>query len=387
MKESWFSKFNNKLEKLSRTTLILLLIVYACILGGIYALVSLTRSYIVVPNYEHVYFDEEVNPQITIIGRRTFDSDNKMTLKYSVNVSVYGRISTASTSDPGYALTDFKMSAATVTSTTSKNPANMYYFTEYKTYTTPTTHYFTLDNTSVDQHPYTLYTMIQHKKSGNTKISTYKEDVFLYPDNSDITKIDEYFSASSSENATSRNIKKGDEQIANIQFIASNQTEYYTSGVKITMDKLGATNKHHIDMQSWILTEDGKYLPFIGVYSYSQQKTNYSQTGINVYKQLKPEYIVAKLRYYFNENDYQDYYFKQSFDKLPSSFQSSPNAADEIEDTKTFRKDLVIGISIGAAVLVCAIIVTFVVVYNKKKKNKEENLDIKSNEIDKQNQE
>ena len=140
-------------------------------------------------------------------------------------------------------------------------------------------------------------------------------------------------------------------------------------------------------MQSWILTEDGKYLPFIGVYSYSQQKTNYSQTGINVYKQLKPEYIVAKLRYYFNENDYQDYYFKQSFDKLPSSFQSSPNAADEIEDTKTFRKDLVIGISIGAAVLVCAIIVTFVVVYNKKKKNKEENLDIKSNEIDKQNQE
>ena len=138
MKESWFSKFNNKLEKLSRTTLILLLIVYACVLGGIYALVSLTRSYIVVPNYEHVYFDEEVNPQITIIGRRTFDSDNKMTLKYSVNVSVYGRISTASTSDPGYALTDFKMSAATVASTTSKNPANMYYFTEYKTYTTPT---------------------------------------------------------------------------------------------------------------------------------------------------------------------------------------------------------------------------------------------------------
>ena len=374
MKKSWFSKLNNRLGKLSHTALILILVIYSCVLGGIYALVTLTRSYLVVPNYEHVYWDEEVNPQITIIGRRTFDSDNKMSLKYSVNVSVYGRISPASTTDPGYALTDFKMSAATVTSTTSKNPANMYFFTEYKTYTTPTTHYFTLDNSSVDQHPYELYTMIQHKKGGKTKISTYKEDVFLYPDSNDITKIDDYFSAPASADATSRNIKKGDEQIANIQFIASNQSEYYSGGVKITMDKLGATYKHHIDMQSWILTSDGKYLPFVGVYSYSQQKTNYSQSGISIYKQLNPQYIVAKLRYYFSETEYQDYYFKQAFDKLPTSFQSSPNAADEIEDNKTINKGLVIGISIGAAVLVCAIILPLTVVYiNKKKKNKETN--------------
>ena len=387
MKESWFTKLNIRLGKLSQTALILLLVIYACILGGIYALVTVTRSYLVVPNYEHVYWDEEVNPQITIIGRRTFDSDDKMTLKYSVNVSIYGRISASSTTDPGYSLTDFKMSAATVTSTTSKSPANMYYFTEYKTYTTPTTHYFTLDNSSVDQHPYELYTMIQHKKGGKTKISTYKEDIFLYPENNDITKIDEYFGAAGSENATSRNIKKGDEQIANIQFIASNQGDYYSSGVKITMDKLGATYKHHIDMQSWILTSDGKYLPFIGVYSYSQQKTNYSQSGISVYKQLNPQYIVAKLRYYFSETEYQDYYFKQEFDKLPTSFQSTPNALDEVEENKTVNKGLIIGISIGAVVLVCAIVVTFIVIYNKKRKNKETNSEVEEVKEETQNQE
>ena len=343
MKESLFSKLNTKLEKLSKTALILILAVYAVILGGIYALVTVSKSYLVTPSYEHVYFDEHVNPQITIIGRRTFDDDNKMTLKYSVNVSVYGRISSSSTVDPGYSLTDFKMTAATTNSVTSKTADSMYYFTEYKTYTTPTTHYFTLDNTSKDQHPLTLYTMIQYKKSGSSSISTYKEDVFLYPDATDIAKINEYFSQAGASDATSRNIVgANNEQIANIQFIASDQTTSYSSGVKITMANLGYSYKHHIDMQSWILTEEGKYLPFIGVYGYSQQKSNYTQSGISVSKQLNPKYIVSKLRYYFDETNYTDYYFKQEFSKLPSSYQTTPNAADEIIEQEKNNTGLII---------------------------------------------
>ena len=93
------------------------------------------------------------------------------------------------------------------------------------------------------------------------------------------------------------------------------------------------------------------------------------------------------MRYYFSETEYQDYYFKQAFDKLPTSFQSSPNAADEIEDGKTINKGLVIGISIGAAVLVCAIVATIVVVYNKKKKNKETNSISENETSDSPNQE
>lgn len=371
MKRNMFSKLNSKLEKLSKTTLILILVVYALVLGGIYALVTVTRSYLVTPEYEHVYFDEHVNPQVTIIGRRTYDDSDKMTLKYSVNVSLYGRINATSTVDPGYSLTDFKMSAATVSSLTSKNPSNMYYFTEYKTYTTPTTHYFTIDNSSVNQHPITLYTMIQYKKGGSTAISTYKEDVFLYPEASDITKIDEYFSLASSENATSRNIvNKSNEQIANVQFITSDQGSSYSTGLKITMQNLGFNYKHHIDMQSWILTEDGKYLPFIGVYSYSQQKSNYTQSGIAVDKRLDPKYIVSKIRYYFSENEYSDFYFKQSFDKLPSSYQSSPNAADEEVNSKpATNKALIIALLSGLIVVVVGLTVTFTIIIIRKKNN------------------
>ena len=385
MKQNIFSKLNSKLEKLSKTTLILILVVYALILGGIYALVTVTRSYLVTPEYEHVYFDEQVNPQITIIGRRTYDDEDKMTLKYSVNVSIYGRISASSTVDPGYSLTDFKMSAATVSSLTSKSPSNMYYFTEYKTYTTPTTHYFTIDNSSVNQHPITLYTMIQYKKGGNTAISTYREDVFLYPEASDIAKIDEYYNLASSENATSRNIvNKNSEQIANVQFIASDQTSSYSSGVKITMQNLGYNYKHHIDMQSWILTEDGKYLPFIGVYSYSQQKSNYTQSGISIDKRLNPKYIVSKVRYYFSDGEYSDFYFKQSFDKLPSSFQSAPSAADDEENPQpNNNKALVIALLVGLIVVVLGLSTTFAIIIIRKKNNSvvtEENIEDKNDE-------
>lgn len=385
MKQNIFSKLNSKLEKLSKTTLILILVVYALILGGVYALVTVTRSYLVTPEYEHVYFDEHVNPQITIIGRRTYDDEDKMTLKYSVNVSIYGRINASSTVDPGYSLTDFKMSAATVSSLTSKSPSNMYYFTEYKTYTTPTTHYFTIDNSSVNQHPITLYTMIQYKKGSNTAISTYREDVFLYPEASDIAKIDEYFSLASSENATSRNIvNKNSEQIANVQFIASDQTSSYSSGVKITMQNLGFNYKHHIDMQSWILTEDGKYLPFIGVYSYSQQKSNYTQSGISIDKRLNPKYIVSKVRYYFSDGEYSDFYFKQSFDKLPSSFQSAPSAADNEENPQpNNNKALTIALLVGLIVVVLGLSATFAIIIIRKKNNSvvtEENIEDKNGE-------
>ena len=385
MKQNIFSKLNSKLEKLSKTTLILILVVYALILGGVYALVTVTRSYLVTPEYEHVYFDEHVNPQITIIGRRTYDDEDKMTLKYSVNVSIYGRINASSTVDPGYSLTDFKMSAATVSSLTSKSPSNMYYFTEYKTYTTPTTHYFTIDNSSVNQHPITLYTMIQYKKGSNTAISTYREDVFLYPEASDIAKIDEYFSLASSENATSRNIvNKNSEQIANVQFIASDQTSSYSSGVKITMQNLGYNYKHHIDMQSWILTEDGKYLPFIGVYSYSQQKSNYTQSGISIDKRLNPKYIVSKVRYYFSDGEYSDFYFKQSFDKLPSSFQSAPSAADNEENPQpNNNKALTIALLVGLIVVVLGLSTTFAIIIIRKKNNSvvtKENIEDKNDE-------
>ena len=379
MKESIFSRINKRISKLSKLALILILTIYALALVGIFALVNANKTYLVVPEYEHVYWDQQLNPQITIIGRRTFDEDNKMTLKYSVNVNVYGRINAESNVDPGYALTDFKMSAATVENVTSSVPNKMYYFTEYTTYHTPTTHYFTLDNSSVDQHPSTLYTMIQYKKSGKSAISTFKEDVFLYPDANDISKVDEYYASSGSSDATSRNIKgKNDEVIANIQFTSSDQGDFYSSGVKITMTNLGYSYKHHIDMQSWILTSDGKYLPFVGVYSYTQQKSNYSQSGISVYKQLNPQYIVSKLRYYFSENDYVDYYFKQDITKLPASFTTAPSAADEVEEGNKENKTLLIVI---AVVLSCAIVacVVVLIIINKKRKNNDnqENQEVK----------
>ena len=57
MKESIFSKLNQRIGKLSKLAIILILAVYALALVGIYALVSVTKSYLVITEYEHVYWD------------------------------------------------------------------------------------------------------------------------------------------------------------------------------------------------------------------------------------------------------------------------------------------------------------------------------------------
>ena len=51
------------------------------------------------------------------------------------------------------------------------------------------------------------------------------------------------------------------------------------------MENLNYESKHHIDMQTWVETSTGEMLPFIGAYGYSNQRSNYVQSGRELYKE------------------------------------------------------------------------------------------------------
>lgn len=378
--KSFLSELNSKINKISKTFLLLICVVYALVLGCIVTITVVEQDYTIVPSYEHVYFNEDINSQITLIPVRTFDDDGNMTLKYTVRVYVYGRISSSSTADPGYTIKNLKVSASTVSKVSNKKTDKMYYFTEYNSYTTPVQHSYTIDNSSIDQHPYAFYTQLQYRKGGKNIIATFKENVLLQPDSTDITSIDSYYAANS-EVANLSAITFNDQEnnaLGTLQFIATDDTEdgVYTMGTKITMNTLNYSSRHHIDMQSWIETSDSvrKFLPFIGVYSYSSQKSNYIQSGWDVDKQLNPKYICAKLTYYFSETEYAEYYFKQEISKLTSEFTTSPVTGDNdysVEDTVK-NNNVLVYVGIGAGIGIIAITATVSIVYVIKTKTKKE---------------
>ena len=116
-------------------------------------------------------------------------------------------------------------------------------------------------------------------------------------------------------------------------------------------------------------TENGEFLPFIGVYGYTNQRSNYVQSGRELYKELKPKYICIKTVQYFGERnlDFKVDYFKQDLTKLSDSFTSNPNVGDEIEDN-VINNNPVVYVAIGCGVAIIATFVIVVVVYFFKKK-------------------
>ena len=60
-------------------------------------------------------------------------------------------------------------------------------------------------------------------------------------------------------------------------------------------------NSGHIDLQSWILTSDGKLYPFLGIYHYQLDRGNYDSIG---YEEIDKNIEIVKI--YFKINHYYD---------------------------------------------------------------------------------
>ncbi|MFA6842766.1 MAG: hypothetical protein WCR33_00020 [Bacilli bacterium] len=385
IKQNFFKNLNYKVNAMNKTSIILFILIYALILGGIVGLVannSDDSNYLFIPPYEHVFYNDEVSSQFSIVGLRTFDDDDEMTLKYRVVAGIEDRYIESDTSsskiDPNYEITRFKMNAGT-SKTLTGQVNSIYYFTEHTGYTAPTYHTYILDNTSIKQNPKTIYSEIEYEKDGEVKAATFKEEIFLNMTNSEMSALAASYDVMQDSNPEASGVTLKDisnqtsqSEFGKLYFIAVSSDDGYNGGARISIDD--RTIPYHVDMQSWILTSDNEYLPYIGVYNYTSETHTYTETNDLIDSRLNGEYICAKLVYYFGENanEKYTYYYKQAIDKLPTSFNSENSTTEPNDDTvdtvNTNTENIWWGIGIGVGAVALSLI--GVVVYIQTKKHK-----------------
>lgn len=375
------SKVNRIISKINKTGLILIVACYILILTLALSIIGKDISYVAEPDYKEQYYNNEINPQITIVGKYDFaeDSHNYST-KYSVSVNIAGRH--IDSKDPNYKISSFRMFANTKNSLSANDVNSTYYFTEHTQYSTPITHTFTLDSSSTKQHPSAFYVRLQYLNGDNTKIATFKENVFLQPTSNDIDGMNDWYDANSSKGLSAAKIYGINDTISEgsvgtLQAQCFMDTEdgkatgIYKAGIRISLnDKV--TSKYHVDMQSWIVTKKGEYLPFIGVYSYTGSYTQFTKSLEDINSNLKPEYIVAKV-VFRDDNNKTEYasYFKQNIENIESSFVSNPEVGDAGVSLSN-NHALYVGIAVVAGIVLVGFVIccSYAVVKKNEKKEK-----------------
>lgn len=373
------NKINRIISKINKSGLILIVVVYIVILSLALGMVGKDISYVNEPNYEHVFYNKEISPQITIVGVRDFDDDHGHAhTKYSLSVNVAGRLIDGK--DPNYKINSFRMFASTKSDITDAKPSSTYYFTEHTTYSTPVTHTFTVDSSDAGVHPSTFYVRLQY--DNKDKPATFKEDVFLQPTADDIDGMDDWYHLNTEKSPSAANILAFNDQTAPVGVMevqaykeTDDEDKYtgkYLAGVRLTVnDKIN--EKFHIDMQSWIVTEDGEYLPFIGVYNYTGVSKRFSNSGREIDERLKPEYIAVKV-VYRDETNKQEYvsYLKQDITKIKGTFSSNQEVgADKDAGTVTDNnRGLYVGLIIGSVVALSVVVIACSYAYVEQQEKK-----------------
>lgn len=369
------NKINRIISKINKTGLILIVICYIAILSLALSMVGKEISYVSEPNYEHQFYNNTITPQLTIVSQRVIE-DGELDLRYSVSVNIAGRH--IDEKDPKYKITGFRMFASTKAKLDDKVPNNTYYFTEHSTYSTPITHTFSINNNEKGQHPSTFYVRLQYDNNGVTDVETFKEVIFLQPTSVDIDGMNDWYVANEGTTNSAANINASttDGPVGLIEFQSYNeekdgkQTGIIKAGLRIQV-KNNDEKKFHIDAQTWILTEKGEYLPFIGVYNYTGPSMRYTNSLRDIDKDLKPAYIVAKVVYMDARNKTEEVsYFKQKIESINDTFLTDTQIGNDAGANTTNNRNTYIVIASVAAVALVAVVVSVSYVVLKKKEDK-----------------
>ena len=376
------SKINRIISKINKTGLILIIAVYVAILSFALSTVGKEISYITEPNYEHQFYNKEITPQITLVGTMEFDEDHGHGhTNYSVSVNIAGR--QVDSKDPGYKINSFRMFANTKDELDANKPNSTHYFTEHTTYSTPITHTYSMDGSHGDGNPSTFYVRLQYDKDGVERVTTFKEEVFLQPTSDDIDGMNDWYLINTEKSPSAANIFGVNDQTTPVGVIElqvynetddnNKETGKYLGGVRITIDD--AINENfHVDMQTWIITEDDEYLPFIGVYNYTGPSKRFTNSSKEIDKQVNPKYFAAKV-VYRDETNKTEYvsYIKQDITKIKGTFSTNQEVGvngDAGTETTNLR-NLYVGIIIASVVSLAVVVFGCSYSHYKKQEKKE----------------
>ncbi len=366
------NKINRIISKINKTGLILIVICYIAILSLALSMVGKDISYVSEPNYEHQFYNTTITPQLTIVSQRVIE-DGELDLRYSVSVNIAGRH--IDDKDPKYKISGFRMFASTKSKLEEKLPNSTYYFTEHSTYSTPITHTFSINNNEKGQHPATFYIRLQYENNGVTDVETFKEVIFLQPTTSDIDGMNDWYVANENTTNSAANINASTTEgpVGLIEFQSYNEekdgkeTGIIKAGLRIQV-KNNNEKKFHIDAQTWVVTEKGEYLPFIGIYNYTGPSMKYTNSLRDIDKDIKPAYIVAKVVYRDANNKTEEIsYFKQKIENINDTFLTDTQIGNDAGvETANNRTTYIVVASVAAVALVAVIVAVSYVVLKKK---------------------
>ena len=312
------SPVNSFIVRLNRPSFMMLITCYIALLLLVIFLVSpKNESLIIVPDYEHIIYPEDIHPQIDLFGNYIYDKEtDKTTLRYNVSTVIQGRFNELNL-DPGLTINRFMLS-------THLTSNRMKYFTEQSGYKTQIRHSYTIDNTTISQVPKEFFSIIKYVDTDDTiKTATFMEQVMLEIKN---------ISAFNITNTITHTEGEGDGQITttdvrlNFGVTKEINAGTYTFSTRITVRDYN--RPYHIDMQSWIVSIGGEAYPFIGVYGYQDQDSSFATSNRTFPTSLDPKYVYAQLNYYTPDQDVQTIRYRVLIDDLPNNTAQEPVYTD-----------------------------------------------------------
>ena len=333
----------NLIGKLNTATLAVFAALYIVCLTLVLIAVNPKYSYAIEPNCEHNTGYSEVSNSFQVIFIRDLQ-DNKVVENYSIRMSINSRTSFEDKTDKGYSIVRYQ-------SEYMQTDNHEYYFDEV---TNRTTSFSKTTYTGEGHEPTTFYSKLKYvDDANNAKTVTFKEKMLEKP-----TSLSDY--------ANGNVVKFGDVQF--IYQVVSTKTDGQQN---ISMRVVSTTNKaYHIDVQTWLLTEDNELLTFAGAYGLNNGTWNaYEQKVID---QLKAKAVVCKMIAYFDGEEFEMHYMAE-IDSLKEAYSDFENVDAEkvvLNQAKNINK--VIAITLISATFACVVtIVIICIVRVKKNKNKE----------------
>ena len=330
--------------KFNVATLALIIFIYIVCLVLILMAVNPKYSYYIEPNYDHNTGYSEISNSYQIVYKRV-KNNKKIEESYAIRTVINSRTSEDDKSEQ-------QLSILKYLSELKQTNGNEHYLSEISNATTT---WARTSSVGEGHEPIAYFGKVLYVDQNNERqTKTFKEEMFEKP-----TNLKDY---------TNGNLIKFDDVEFRYYVVVGTDDDDYL----VTMRMSTTTQKFfHIDMQSWILTNGGELLPFVGMYGYNN--STWSIANERVIKDLDAKGIVCKLVCYFNNQEFELHY-KADFSEMTDLF---ANVVDiEATNCNVIKTKLINKfIAFGAVGLTIACVVTVIIIgavrakRNKKTKN------------------
>lgn len=330
--KNFISELNKKIINLNKLAFVLIIFVYLLILIVLLFIISPQYDKVIIPDYEHNDYAETINPRILVISKPKLVSGEIRT-EHDVYLRLEGRL--VDGADPRYLVQRMQLSALTTQN-------RLHFFTEYYDFDTPRTHGFLpIKNRAPEE----FYLKIEYLDADNNKqIETFKETVFGKLENKH--RYNDY-------NIIAHKVDDEVVRDLTLQVIATKLEDDYRTSIRMLVGDF--SKKYHIDMQSWIETEEGEIIPYVGVYGYSDQKSSFTDSNRLIPLNIKPKTIYVKVEYQVDgETEY--IYYRSDFDQLPSRYSDVVIPEYKAPTINKFGATQIILVIVGSLVLLFGII-------------------------------